>query len=219
MAASLRPHDPLAPPAGPAPRVRLRPFLSADLERLARWRDEPEVRAHQPLRRLTRDELRLELEAGSAGPISDRARSRFQWVVERLDDRAALGWVTLTIRSREHGIAEVGYTLSAAYHRKGYGTEALALLVQRAFAEPEIQRIEAVCSVENEPSWRLLERLGFQREGRLRGYYVINGRRVDHYLYARLKQDPAPARAGRQAERPYAFKAEHARRGGRAEKV
>ncbi len=202
MAVSLRPPDhPLATAAEPAPRVRLRPFVPADLERLARWRDEPEVRAHQPLRRLTRDELRLELEAGGAGPISDRSRSRFQWVVERLDDRVALGWVTLTFRSREHGIAEVGYTLSTAYHRKGYGTEALALLVQRAFAEPEIQRIEAVCSVENEPSWRLLERLGFRREGRLRGYYLINGRRVDHYLYARLRWDPAPARAGRQTDR------------------
>lgn len=201
MAVLPRPHDPPAAPAGPAPRVRLRPFVPADLDRLARWREEPEARAHQPLRRLTREELQLELEAGSGGPISDRARSRFQWVIERLEDRAALGWVTLTVRSREHGIAEVGYALSAAYHRRGYGTEALALLVQRAFAEPEIHRIEAVCSVENVPSWRLLERLGFRREGRLRGYYVIDGRRVDHYLYARLKRDLAPAGAGRPANR------------------
>jgi ribosomal-protein-alanine N-acetyltransferase len=174
-----------------SPRVRLRPFVPSDLELLARWRDEPEARAHQPLRRLTRDELRMELEAGSPGPINDRARSRFQWIVERRADRAPLGWMTLTVRSREHGIAEVGYTLSAAYHRQGYGTEALGLLVQRAFAEPEIQRLEAVVSIENEPSWRLLERHGFRREGLLRGYYLINGRRVDHYLYARLRGDPA----------------------------
>jgi RimJ/RimL family protein N-acetyltransferase len=181
----------MASGAPASPRVRLRPFVPSDLELLARWRDEPEARAHQPLRRLTRDELRMELEAGSAGPMNDRSRSRFQWIVERRADRAPLGWMTLTIRSREHGIAEVGYTLSAAYHRQGYGTEALGLLVQRAFVEPEIQRLEAVVSVENEPSWRLLERHGFHREGLLRGYYVINGRRVDHYLYARLRRDPA----------------------------
>ncbi len=174
------------------PRIRLRPFVSADLEMLARWREEPAARAHQPLRQLSREELRLEVEAGSAGPLADRTRSRFQWVVERRDDRAALGWVTLTVRSREHGIAEVGYTLSAAYHRQGYGSEALGLLVGRAFGEPEIHRLEAVCSVDNEASRRLLERHGFQREGRLRAYYVINGRRVDHYLYGRLRTDPAP---------------------------
>jgi ribosomal-protein-alanine N-acetyltransferase len=172
-------------------RVRLRSFLAADLDLLARWREEPEAQAHQPLRRLSRDELRLELEAGSAGPLSDRSRSRFQWIVERLEDRAPLGWVTLTVRSREHGIAEVGYTLSVQYHRRGYGLEALGLLVARAFAEPEIQRLEAVVSIENEASWRLLERQGFVREGLLRGYYVIAGRRVDHYLYSRLKRDPA----------------------------
>jgi [ribosomal protein S5]-alanine N-acetyltransferase len=170
-----------------SPRLRLRPFVPSDLELLVGWRDEAAARAHQPLRRLTREELRLELEAGSAGPIGDRARSRFQWVVERIEDRVPLGWVTLTVRSREHGIAEIGYTLSAAHHRRGYGREALGLLVQRALAEPEIQRLEAVVSVENEASWRLLEHHGFQREGRLRGYYVINGRRVDHYLYARLR--------------------------------
>lgn len=180
------------PDPAKAPRVRLRPFVAADLELLARWRDEPAARAHQPLRRLTREELRLELEAGSAGPLSDRTRSRFQWVVERRDDRAALGWVTLTVRSREHGIAEVGYTLSAEHHRQGYGSEALGLLVERAFAEPDVHRLEAVCSVDNEASWRLLERKGFRREGRLRAYYVINGKRVDHYLYARLRTD-APA--------------------------
>ncbi len=202
MAVSCRPPDPAGSPAA-APRVRLRPFVPADLDRLARWRDEPEARAHQPLRRLSRAELRAEMDACSGGPISDRSRSRFQWVVERVSDRAALGWVTLTIRSREHGIAEIGYTLSAAYHRQGYGTEAVALLVERAFAEPDIHRLEAVCSVENEASWRLLERLGFEREGRLRGYYVIEGRRVDHYLYARLKPAAAaPAGARQPAERP-----------------
>jgi ribosomal-protein-alanine N-acetyltransferase len=172
-----------------APRVRLRPFVQSDLELLARWREEPEARAHQPLRRLTREELRLELEAGSAGPLGDRSRSRFQWIVERRDDRTPLGWVTLTIRSREHGIAEVGYTLSAVHHGRGYGTEALGLLVQRAFAEPDLHRLEAVVSVDNPASWRLLERHVFRREGTLRGYYVIGGRRVDHYLYARLRED------------------------------
>jgi RimJ/RimL family protein N-acetyltransferase len=171
-------------------RVRLRPFVAADLGLLARWREEPSARAPQPLRRLSREELRLELDAGSAGPLTDRSRSRFQWVVERREDRVPIGWVTLTVRSREHGIAEVGYTLASEYHRQGYGSEALGLLVDRAFAEPEIHRLEAVCSVDNEASWRLLERMGFRREGRLSAYYVINGRRVDHYLYARLRSEP-----------------------------
>ncbi|HWP35219.1 MAG TPA: GNAT family protein [Thermodesulfobacteriota bacterium] len=178
----------------PAPRVRLRPFCAADLDRLARWREEPEARAYQPLRRLTRAELRAELEEASSGPIGDRTRSRFQWIVERLEDQAAIGWVTLTVKSREHGIAEIGYTLSAPYHRRGYGTEAVQLLVARAFAEPDLYRLEAVCAVENEASWRLLERVGFRREGRLREYYVIEGRRVDHYLYACLKPEWAPPR-------------------------
>lgn len=182
------------PDAPSASRVRLRAFVPSDLDLLARWRDEPTARAHQPLRRLSREELRLELEAGSAGPLSDRSRSRFQWVIERRQDRAPLGWVTLTVRSREHGIAEVGYTLAAQHHRQGFGAEALALLVERAFGEPEIHRLEAVCSVDNEASWRLLERAGFQREGRLRAYYLINGKRVDHYLYARLRTDPPSAR-------------------------
>ena len=48
--------------------------------------------------------------------------------------------------------------------------------------------------VDNTASQRVLERLGFRREGLLRGYFVLDQQRVDNYVYAILRSDWLPAR-------------------------
>ena len=52
-----------------------------------------------------------------------------------------------------------------------------------------LERIEARCAVENVGSQRVLEKTGFEREGRLRAYFKLRGRRMDNYLYALLRDD------------------------------
>jgi ribosomal-protein-alanine N-acetyltransferase len=89
----------------------------------------------------------------------------------------------------EHGLSEVGYALSTRYHSHGLMTEALALLLSDLFANTTLERIEARCATENDASRRVLEKNGFQREGHLRGYFKLRGRRIDNYLYALLRED------------------------------
>ncbi|HEX2642462.1 MAG TPA: GNAT family protein, partial [Thermoanaerobaculia bacterium] len=52
-----------------------------------------------------------------------------------------------------------------------------------------IDRVEARCAIENIGSQRVLEKNGFQREGLLRGYFRLRGRRIDNYLYSLLRED------------------------------
>jgi RimJ/RimL family protein N-acetyltransferase len=75
---------------------------------------------------------------------------------------------------------------------------ALLQLQEELFSDTGLRRLEARCAVENRASWKVLEKAGFQREGRLRGYFVMHGRRVDNYLYAVLRHDRAgsPGRLG-----------------------
>ena len=68
-------------------------------------------------------------------------------------------------------------------------TEALAQLLPELFVAVGIERLEARCSVENERSAALLEGLGFVREGRLRSYFALHGRRIDNFLDAVLRDD------------------------------
>ncbi|MFJ7952075.1 GNAT family N-acetyltransferase [Lysinibacillus sp. NPDC096418] len=82
----------------------------------------------------------------------------------------------------------VGYAMDEAYVGKGIVTEAVELVANFAFEEIGLHRIEAYVAPENRPSIRVLEKAGFQQEGLLRKLLYINGKWVDHYMYARLEK-------------------------------
>ena len=69
-------------------------------------------------------------------------------------------------------------------------TAAVRLALSFAFGHLGLQRVEAACLPHNEASIRLLERVGFRKEGLARRYLCINGRWQDHVLYAILSTDP-----------------------------
>jgi ribosomal-protein-alanine N-acetyltransferase len=171
----------------PKPQVTLRRPRPSDVDAILAWRAEGEARKHQPLRDLTREELLFDLQALEGAQLADRTRDRYQWIVE-VGGRPA-GWVTLVIRSWEHHIAELGYSLGSEFHGRGVGTDAVRLLLGIAFGEGGLYRLEARCSVHNPASYRLLERVGFRREGVLREYFVLHGERVDHYFYSLLRPE------------------------------
>src|SRR4029079_4730207 len=96
----------------------------------------------------------------------------------------------------EHRVAEVGYALSSIFQNRGLMTDALELLIDDLFNNTLLERIEARCATENVGSPRVLEKNGFEREGLLRGYFKLRGRRIDNYLYGLLREDYL-ARQGR----------------------
>jgi len=96
----------------------------------------------------------------------------------------------------EHGLAEVGYALSTVYQNRGVMSDALSLLLEDLFQNTLLERIEARCAIENVGSQRVLEKTGFEREGRLRGYFKLRGRRVDNFLYGLLREDYVARRFG-----------------------
>lgn len=119
---------------------------------------------------------------------------KFQWIVE--EDGEPTGWVTLVVSNWEHGLAEVGYALATEHQGRGVMSRALDLLLSDLFARTRIERVEARCATDNSASQRVLERVGFLREGTLRSYFRLHGRRVDNHLYAVLKEDREGARPG-----------------------
>ncbi|WP_173094402.1 GNAT family N-acetyltransferase [Actinomadura verrucosospora] len=59
---------------------------------------------------------------------------------------------------------ELGWTLDPSYGGKGYATEAVRALIDIAFGRLGLRRLHAECFYDNEPSWRLMERVGMRRE-------------------------------------------------------
>lgn len=83
----------------------------------------------------------------------------------------------------------IGYSLDKQYNGKGYTTEAVSLLVEFAFSELKLHRIEAGVKPDNIGSMRVLEKAGFQKEGIERKGVKINGQWEDHQIFAIISED------------------------------
>jgi ribosomal-protein-alanine N-acetyltransferase len=83
----------------------------------------------------------------------------------------------------------LGYWIDRAVAGRGMASLAVALVCDHAFGPVGLHRVQADIRPENGPSQRLVERLGFQREGLLRRYLDIDGDWRDHLAYGLLAED------------------------------
>ncbi len=83
----------------------------------------------------------------------------------------------------------LGYWIDRSVAGRGMASLAVALVCDHAFGAVGLHRVEADIRPENLPSQRLVERLGFTREGLLRRYLDIDGDWRDHISYALLAED------------------------------
>jgi [ribosomal protein S5]-alanine N-acetyltransferase len=86
--------------------------------------------------------------------------------------------------------AVLGYWMGERHAGKGLMTAAVRAVVEFAFETQHLNRIEAACLPHNAASIRLLEKVGFTREGYARKYLCIEGRWQDHILYGLVRGDP-----------------------------
>lgn len=114
----------------------------------------------------------------------------FSYFVFHRQSGQLIGGITVSnIRRGVAQMATLGYWIAENYSRKGHMTEAVGALLPWLFNEQGLHRIEAACLPSNVASYKLLEKLGFQREGMARRYLRINGTWHDHLLYGLLRSD------------------------------
>lgn len=169
------------------PRLRLRPYRADDVEAMFALYSDPRVMRYwsfPPWVEIA--QARIYLNRALAGM---HAGEIFPWAIaERASDRL-IGALTLFSLHADQLRAEVGYSLSPDYQGRGMAAEALRAGLGYAFDELGLVRIEADIDPRNEPSWRLLETLGFQREGLLRKRWRVNGELCDTAFYGLLAED------------------------------
>lgn len=106
-----------------------------------------------------------------------------------VDDRP-IGSIGVVLRDDvERCSAEVGYWLGESYWGRGIATRALVGFTRFAFAAYDVERLYALPLAANAPSCRVLEKAGYELEGRLRRSAVKDGKVQDQMLYAILRAD------------------------------
>ncbi len=114
----------------------------------------------------------------------------YAFFILRASDATLIGGLSISnVRRGVAQAASVGYWIGAPHAGNGYMTDALRAVLPFTFATLGLNRLEAACQPNNGPSRRVLEKVGFRREGLARRYLKINGAWQDHDLYALLHDD------------------------------
>ncbi|GGM12913.1 GNAT family N-acetyltransferase [Dactylosporangium sucinum] len=168
-------------------RLVLRRFRPADAPALAAYRSDPGVARYQswdapfPLG----DAIAFVTETAHLDPERE---GWFQYAVEAKDGGALVGDVGVN-RGDGGRQAEIGFTLAPAFQGRGYATEAVRRVVEFLLVEEGLHRVHASLDARNAPSARLLERLGFRREGLCLQASWWKGEWTDDLRYAVLASE------------------------------
>lgn len=168
-------------------RLQLRPLSDADLAGLFSFRSNPETMRYwssPPTTNIsevekTITEAQKSFETGEYLALS---------ILRKSDDRF-VGFCTLFDFHRSNQRAEVGYGLDRPFWGQGYMNEALIRLVQYAFDELSLNRLEADIDPRNIASAKTLKRLGFVKEGHLRERWIVAGEVSDSDIYGLIRKD------------------------------
>jgi RimJ/RimL family protein N-acetyltransferase len=168
-------------------RLVLRRFRPSDAATLSAYRSDPEVARYQswsaPYPLATARETVAALAAGDPAEPG-----WFQYAIERAEDRAHIGDVGVDLHENRMQ-AEIGFTLAPAYQGRGYAAEAVRALLDDLFTVRGLHKVSAEADARNLASARLLERVGFTREGLRRSHTWIKNEWTDDLLYGILAAD------------------------------
>ena len=146
------------------PRLRLRPWRADDANAFAAMNADPAVMRHfaAPL-------ARAESDAFLAALMAHEAAHGFTfWAVERHAAPGAIGLCGLMRvpwQARFTPAIEIGWRIAAAHWRQGHAEEAARLALAAGFGPLGLGEIVSFTVPANEPSWRLMRKLGMAPDG------------------------------------------------------
>lgn len=115
-------------------------------------------------------------------------RSRIMFSIETLAGEH-VGGINLNSLDQKNGTCSFGIRIAPQYQQRGYGTEALRILLRYAFREQRYQKVNSGCVEGNTGSIKMHQAVGFIQEGCQRRCIYTNGRYYDHIVFGLTRED------------------------------
>jgi RimJ/RimL family protein N-acetyltransferase len=148
-----------------------------DLSLVKQWvNDEEFVGEFEPFDQVSLEDLEKQHESRGEG----------QWYFVEKKDGTKVGYIC---HFKSKDCVGIGYMLLKDERGKGYGSEAVQMIVDYLFLHRNIVRIQAETHPENRPSQRVLEKAGFSFEGRIRKSFFSRGVYRDTAMYSILREE------------------------------
>jgi [ribosomal protein S5]-alanine N-acetyltransferase len=168
-------------------RLRLRPFTHEDAGALYALQSNPRVMRYWDAPPWT-DPGRAEVFLAMCLQMQEEGTGA-RFAIESLEHQAFIGWCALFRWNPVYRSCGIGYCLDEPAWGRGHATEAVRAMVQWAFGALDLNRVEAELDTRNAASARVLEKLGFQREGLRREDCVVAGEVSDSWIYGLLRRE------------------------------
>jgi len=164
-------------------RLTLAPLTSSDAPHVYPFLSDPEVMAHLDQAPIEDPD---EVAACVIAQVADMEQGKAHyWTVRQSETGAFLGACELVDVDPRHHRAELRFIVRREGWGQGYGLEAVRALLTHA-ASTGLKRLSARTHLGDTRAERLLERLGFEAEGRLKGHVHRDGERRDCRLFGLL---------------------------------
>jgi RimJ/RimL family protein N-acetyltransferase len=169
-------------------RLMLRRLTAEDAPTLSAYRSLPEVARYQSWESFTHDDAAM-LVRSQALAQPNIPGTWFQFAIVQAASGELIGDCGLHCRRDMRHTMELGITLAPAYHRRGYGAEAINALLHLAFDRYEKHRVFAVTDPRNEAAAQLFRKSGFRQEAHLVRHVWFKGGWGSEYIFALLRDE------------------------------
>jgi len=169
-------------------RLSIRNLQSSDLEDFLFYRSNPEVTKYQTFEPMDLDRAKSFIES-QKDKVFGKPGEWVQYAIENKNTEKIIGDCAIKLDQHDSRIAEVGITISHAEQNKGYAKEAFRAILNFLFSIKDFHRVVEIVDTENEASVKLLESIGFKKEGHFVENIFFKGKWGSEFQYAMLKKD------------------------------
>ncbi len=166
-------------------RLLLRDFVYGDWPAVLAYQQDPRYLRYYPWDSRSEADARAFV-AMFVDQQTERPRRRFQLAITLPDSGQLIGTCGIRRKPDNDWEADIGYELSPDFWGQGYAVESARAMVNFGFRELGLHRISSWCIADNAASVRVLRRLGFRQEGRLRSNEYFKRRWWDTMLFGLL---------------------------------
>lgn len=166
-------------------RLVLRELTENDAQAILSCFSNPDVLRHYGQKPLTSLEQVKQIIQNFSNNFKEK--HGIKWGISVQGQEEIIGTIGFQDWSVEHKKADISYALFPNSWGQGYAKEAVRKVISYGFQEMNLVRIGAIVFTENEASNKLLEALGFEKEGVLRNFMHQNNMPYDTNIYSFIR--------------------------------